>query len=84
MQMDDNTVFSPVWNQNPDKDILYVCFGPPFEPQQPVNICAILNPSTGRHQRKVLTRKSFKLVSGNKIHSNNAFPSTNPQGNYHY
>ncbi|XP_056683465.1 uncharacterized protein [Spinacia oleracea] len=80
MQMDDNTVFSPVWNQNPDKDILYVCFGPPFEPQQPVNICAILNPSTGRHQRKVLTRKSFKLVSGNKIHSNNAFPSTNPQG----
>ncbi|XP_074319490.1 uncharacterized protein LOC141656480 [Silene latifolia] len=64
-----NSVFSPVWNQNPDKDILYICKGPSFSASQVVDICAVLDAASGNQLRKELT-------DGN----NNAFPSTNPEG----
>ncbi|XP_074318200.1 uncharacterized protein LOC141654994 [Silene latifolia] len=64
-----NSVFSPVWNQNPDKDILYICKGPSFSADKTVDICAILDAASGNQLRKELT-------DGN----NNAFPSTNPEG----
>ncbi|KAH7854203.1 hypothetical protein Vadar_011342 [Vaccinium darrowii] len=64
-----NNIFSPVWNQDPQKDILYVCMGPTFNDRQTVNIFAI--PVVARREkfRKQLTKAS-----------NNAFPSTNPDG----
>ncbi|XP_074318958.1 uncharacterized protein LOC141655819 [Silene latifolia] len=64
-----NSVFSTVWNQNPKKDILYVCVGPSFDTRATVDICAILKVSDGTLLRKELTEKF-----------NNAFPSTNPEG----
>ncbi|CAL5389420.1 unnamed protein product [Camellia sinensis] len=64
-----DNIFSPVWNQSPDKHILYVNTGPPFKSDKTVNICAILNVSSGA-QRRVQLTKGF----------NNAFPSTNPDG----
>ncbi|CAL5389416.1 unnamed protein product [Camellia sinensis] len=64
-----DNIFSPVWNQSPDKDILYVNMGPPFKSDKTVNICAIPNVSSGA-QRRVQLTKGF----------NNAFPSTNPDG----
>ncbi|KAL2944698.1 Protein TolB-like protein [Bienertia sinuspersici] len=66
-QMDDNKVFSPVWNQK--EDILYVCFGPSFSAKDNVDICSFTVNSKGNARRRVLT-KGF----------NNAFPSTNPEG----
>ena len=64
-----DSIFSPVWNQNPNKDILYICMGPSFKADQPLNIYAIQNVSKARGHRKRLTR-AF----------NNAFPSTNKDG----
>lgn len=64
-----NNIFSPVWNQNPEKDILYVCMGPSFSAGQTVNIFAIPVVARREKHRKQLT-----------IASNNAFPSTNPDG----
>ncbi|XP_010675836.1 uncharacterized protein LOC104891779 [Beta vulgaris subsp. vulgaris] len=65
-----NSVFSPVWSQESDKDTLYVCEGPAFKPDATVEICAILDAcSGGEHQVKRLTNGS-----------NNAFPCTNPDG----
>ncbi|KAL5555707.1 hypothetical protein UlMin_037943 [Ulmus minor] len=64
-----DNIFSPVWNQDPEKDTLYVCKGPSFNADQRLNICAIPNVSSGAQRRRDLT-KAF----------NNAFPSTNPEG----
>ncbi|KNA07452.1 hypothetical protein SOVF_171710 [Spinacia oleracea] len=66
---DTNGVFSPVWNQNPEKDTLYVCKGPTFSKNETVHIIAIPIAATGRQTNKKLTRRF-----------NNAFPSTNPDG----
>ncbi|TVU00620.1 hypothetical protein EJB05_53955 [Eragrostis curvula] len=67
-----NSVFATVWNQNPEKDILYVCVGPSFSADTPLEIYAIFNVSgtRGRPETKRLTDGSF----------NNAFPSSNPDG----
>ncbi|KAF2307549.1 hypothetical protein GH714_029694 [Hevea brasiliensis] len=64
-----DNIFSPVWNQDPQKDILYVCVGPSFNAGKTLEICAIPNVSSGARQRRKLTR-GF----------NNAFPSTSPDG----
>jgi len=66
-----DNIFSPMWNQNPDKDILYVCMGPSFNAGKPLEICAIPNVSSGARQRRQLTKGKF----------NNAFPSSSPDGN---
>lgn len=66
-----DNIFSPVWNQNPDKDILYVCMGPSFNAGRTLEICAIPNVSSGRVQHR------FQLTKGR---FNNAFPSSNPDG----
>ncbi|KAM3296841.1 hypothetical protein ACQJBY_038940 [Aegilops geniculata] len=66
-----NCVFSPVWNQNLDKDILYVCIGNSLNSHR-LEIFAICNasgPATGR--------KVIKLTVGGY---NNAYPSSNPDG----
>ncbi|KAK3119908.1 hypothetical protein QOZ80_9AG0677600 [Eleusine coracana subsp. coracana] len=65
-----DNIFYPVWNQNPEKDILYVCVGPSFNAGMQLNICAIFNVSRGSQTRHQLTKGCF----------NNAFPSTNPEG----
>lgn len=61
-----------MWNQNPAKDILYVCMGPSFNAGKPLEICAIPNASSGARQRRQLTKGKF----------NNAFPSSDPDGRY--
>ena len=68
-----NSVFSTAWNQNPDMDTLYVCVGPSFSAAKPLEIYAISNVSGPPTSRKVqrLTNGGF----------NNAFPSSNAQGN---
>ncbi|OAY40946.1 uncharacterized protein LOC110622048 [Manihot esculenta] len=66
---DADNIFSPVWNQDPQKDLLYVCVGPSFNSGKTLDICAIPNVSSGARQRRKLTR-GF----------NNAFPSTSPDG----
>ncbi|XP_028122712.1 uncharacterized protein LOC114319849 [Camellia sinensis] len=66
-----DNVFSPVWNQNPEKDILYVNMGRSFQSKETLHICAILNVSNGAHRLEQLTKAS-----------NNAFPSTNPNRNF--
>ncbi|KAL7248023.1 hypothetical protein ACSBR2_002841 [Camellia fascicularis] len=60
-------IFSPVWNQNLNKDILYVSMGSSFQADQPLNIYALDLSSGGRCVPLTNT-------------SNNAFPSTNPEG----
>ncbi|KAJ4754116.1 DPP6 N-terminal domain-like protein [Rhynchospora pubera] len=62
--------FAPVWNQNPEKDILYVCMGPSFNAGKQLDIVAIPDASSGNGQRRRLTKGKF----------NNAFPSTDPTG----
>lgn len=64
-----NNIFAPVWNQDPKKDILYVCRGPSFSVEERLDICLIPNVSKGRGHDQPLT-KDF----------NNAFPSTSPDG----
>ncbi|XP_021663057.2 uncharacterized protein LOC110651893 [Hevea brasiliensis] len=64
-----HNIFSPVWNQDPRRDILYVCMGPSFNAGKILEICAIPDVSSGVRQRRKLT-KGF----------NNAFPSTSPDG----
>jgi Tol biopolymer transport system component len=67
-----NSVFSTAWNQNPDKDTLYLCVGPSFSAAKPLEIYAISNASGPSASRKVqrLTNGGF----------NNAFPSSNAEG----
>ncbi|CAO2045476.1 unnamed protein product [Urochloa humidicola] len=67
-----NSVFSTAWNQNPDRDTLYVCVGPSFNATKQLEIYAIRNasgPADGRDVRR-LTYQGF----------NNAFPSSSPDG----
>ncbi|WOG94413.1 hypothetical protein DCAR_0313708 [Daucus carota subsp. sativus] len=64
-----DTIFAPIWNQNPKKDILYVCMGSSFNDQGALHIYHIANVSKERRHHMQLT------TSGN-----NAFPSTNPEG----
>ncbi|KAK3119048.1 hypothetical protein QOZ80_9BG0712830 [Eleusine coracana subsp. coracana] len=65
-----SSVLSAAWNQNPDKDILYICVGPPFKISSAVEIYAISNASGSHPETKRLTDGGF----------NNAFPSSNPDG----
>jgi len=68
-----DSIFSPMWNQNPGKDVLYICVGPSFNASEPLEICSIqLNPNISEKvtDRKQLTKGEF----------NNAFPSSNPDG----
>ena len=67
-----NSIFSIVWNQNPEKDTLYVCIGPSFDAAKPLEIYAIINVSKPHSQQMVR-----RLTNGN---FNNAFPSSNPEG----
>ncbi|EAZ27259.1 hypothetical protein OsJ_11196 [Oryza sativa Japonica Group] len=66
-----NSVFSTAWNQNTALDTLYVCVGPSFSADKPLQIYAIHDVSAlgGRQQRR--------LTAGA---SNNAFPSSSPDG----
>ncbi|XP_025809293.1 uncharacterized protein LOC112887363 [Panicum hallii] len=68
----DNSIFSTVWNQKPEKDTLYVCIGPSFDAAKPLEIYAISDVSKPHSQQVVrrLTKGEF----------NNAFPSSNPEG----
>lgn len=72
-----DSIFSPVWNQNPDKDILYVCISTStstyFNARKSLEIYAISNASGDAVQRQAqrLTYGGF----------NNLFPSSSPDGN---
>ncbi|XBI43647.1 hypothetical protein VPH35_108393 [Triticum aestivum] len=72
-----DSIFSPVWNQNPDKDILYVCISTStstyLNARKSLEIYAISNASGVAVQRQVqrLTYGGF----------NNVFPSSSPDGN---
>lgn len=72
-QTDGNCVFSPVWNQNTDKDILYICVGLFFSTDKRLEIYSIHNASSSGIPQLVkrLTHGGF----------NNAFPSSSPDGN---
>ncbi|KAL5578713.1 hypothetical protein UlMin_011155 [Ulmus minor] len=65
-----DSIFSPVWDSK--KDTLYVCMGPSFSANKPLEICAIPNvcKKNQRQQREKLTKGGY----------NNAFPSPNPDG----
>ncbi|KAG0603104.1 hypothetical protein M758_10G067000 [Ceratodon purpureus] len=65
-----DNIFSPMWNQNAQLDILYVCMGPSFNAGQPLEIHAIPNASVGSGRSDILTKGDF----------NNAFPSSSPDG----
>ncbi|KAL5706269.1 hypothetical protein ACHQM5_024464 [Ranunculus cassubicifolius] len=65
-----DSVFSPVWNQDPIKDTLYICVGHSFQAEKIVEIHALPNVSLCTGESKQLTKGGF----------NNAFPSTNPDG----
>jgi Tol biopolymer transport system component len=66
-----NKVFSTAWNQNPDKDTLYICVGPAFTRKSVVDIYRIVrDQATGEWTDKRLTTGNF----------NNAFPSSSPDG----
>ncbi|KAH9605429.1 hypothetical protein KSS87_001024 [Heliosperma pusillum] len=64
-----NSVFSPVWNKDPKKDILYFCSGPSFDATSPVDIMAIFDASSINHSKPIVVVKDG---------FNNAFPSVNP------
>jgi Tol biopolymer transport system component len=66
-----DSVFAPMWNQNPEKDILYICMGPSFNSKMPLEIHAIPKVSTKPGLCRLLTKGDH----------NNAFPSSSPDGN---
>ncbi|KAF7082741.1 hypothetical protein CFC21_086598 [Triticum aestivum] len=68
-----NRVFSPVWNQNPDKDVLYFCIGHSLSSDEALEIYSISNASGEPEQQQVqrLTYGGF----------NNASLSSSPDGN---
>jgi Tol biopolymer transport system component len=72
-QKDQNCVFSPVWNQNPDKDILYICVGLFFGTHKTLEIYSIHNASSN-----AILQRAKRLTDGG---FNNAFPSSSPDGN---
>ncbi|MCL7031801.1 hypothetical protein MKW94_020278 [Papaver nudicaule] len=63
-----NSVFPPVWNQNDKLDTLYVCGGPSSSADATIDIYAIRNVSSGG--------QVHQLTEG----FDNAFPSSNPDG----
>ncbi|XP_074320236.1 uncharacterized protein LOC141657027 [Silene latifolia] len=67
-----DSVFSPVWSQDPTKDILYFCKGHSFMAEKPVDIMAIFDASS--------TTTKPKVVPIVKNGFNNAFPCSNPDG----
>ncbi|XP_026442011.1 uncharacterized protein LOC113341299 [Papaver somniferum] len=67
----ENSVFSPVWDQNDRSDKLYVCIGPSFSAVETVNIFVIQKVSHYKRQLEPLT-DGF----------NNAFPSSSPDGKH--
>jgi len=71
-----NAVFCPVWNQNPDKDTLYICRGEAFKFDKQVVIEAIQNVSLYGPDREPIPQQ---LTA---IGCNSAFPSTNNQGHF--
>ncbi|XP_024019239.1 uncharacterized protein LOC21389580 isoform X2 [Morus notabilis] len=75
LKMKYDNMFAPVWNQDPQKDTLYVCVGPSFSADKELQICAILDVTSGNQQRIDLTRPS-----SNGFSCNSAFPSTNREG----
>ncbi|XP_074318226.1 uncharacterized protein LOC141655022 [Silene latifolia] len=66
-----NSVFAPIWSQDPEKDILYFCKGPSFTANSEVDIMAIHNPSS------LLPSAPVPII---KDGFNNTFPCTNPDG----
>ncbi|KAL5719342.1 hypothetical protein ACHQM5_012135 [Ranunculus cassubicifolius] len=64
-----DSLFSPVWNQNPDMDTLYICEGPAFNAKEGVRIRAITHVSSYKQESRLLTNKF-----------NSAFPSSSPEG----
>ncbi|KAK9700206.1 hypothetical protein RND81_08G223600 [Saponaria officinalis] len=68
---EENSVFSPVWSQDPEKDILYFCKGPSFNAGHEVDIMAIFDASTSNPSDPIPIVKDG---------SNNAFPCANPDG----
>jgi Tol biopolymer transport system component len=67
------SVFSTSWNQNDDLDTLYVCEGPAFEIDKPVQILRLLN----------VSREDYKNIDVFPLtdeYYNSAFPSTNAEG----
>jgi len=70
-----NAVFCPVWNQNPDKDTLYICHGEAFQFGKQVLIEAIQNVSLYGLGNEPIPQQ----LTENGC--NSAFPSTNREGN---
>ena len=64
-------IFSLVWNQDLENNMMYVCKGPSFSSDKRLDIYAIPNVSNATQCRRDL-KKIF----------NNAFPSTNLEGKY--
>jgi Tol biopolymer transport system component len=67
------SVFSTSWNQNDDLDTLYVCEGPAFSIDEPVQIMRI--PNVSRDDLEDI--ETFPLTEDLY---NCAFPSSNPEG----
>ncbi|KAI8015996.1 hypothetical protein LOK49_LG05G00783 [Camellia lanceoleosa] len=63
-----DNIFSPVWNQNPEKDILYVNMGPSFQSKETLNICAIPDVSSGAQRTKLVFRSTRE--GGDEKHKN--------------
>ncbi|KAJ6848493.1 uncharacterized protein M6B38_274750 [Iris pallida] len=70
-----DSVWSPVWNKDREKDTLYVCMGHSFQAPEQVDICAFTNVCQYLHIHS--QPPVVRLISDG---SNNAFPSTNPDG----
>ncbi|XP_028075255.1 uncharacterized protein LOC114277559 [Camellia sinensis] len=55
-----DNIFSPVWSQNSEKDILYVNMGPSFQSKETLNICAIPDVSSEWCTSSCTTHKRFQ------------------------
>ncbi|XP_050218188.1 uncharacterized protein LOC126668968 [Mercurialis annua] len=69
---DTNAIFSPVWNKK--EDTLYICKGPSFSADVHVSICAFFKVS------EITTPKKKPDLILTITKSNNAFPSSSPDG----
>uniref|UniRef100_A0ACD5ZKM2 Uncharacterized protein n=1 Tax=Avena sativa TaxID=4498 RepID=A0ACD5ZKM2_AVESA len=72
---EDKTIFSTSWNQNVGMDTLYVCKGPAFSADKPVDIIKLKGVS-----EKALPR-NINLTDPDGGF-NNAFPSSSPDGKW--
>ncbi|KAJ1277070.1 hypothetical protein BS78_05G265800 [Paspalum vaginatum] len=73
--MGTQSVFSTSWNQNDDLDTLYVCEGPAFKIDEPVQILRI--PNVCRVREDLENLEAFPLTDEPY---NCAFPSSNAEG----